>query len=56
MLVDFSCKVCKRVEEYLLKRTDPIPTCCDQQMIKVLSPSNFQLVGRGWAKDNYGLK
>lgn len=53
MLVDLECKVCKKVDEYLLKRSETIPSCCGQEMSKLMSPSSFILKGEGWFKDGY---
>ena len=57
-LYEFTCDVCKREQELLLRLHDPVPHCpaCTKPMRKLLSRSNFALKGDGWAKDNYGIK
>jgi putative FmdB family regulatory protein len=52
------CESCGREEEVLQKHYDPPPVCetCKYEMKKKVSLTAFQLEGRGWARDNYGLK
>lgn len=56
-LFDYRCTVCGKVEEVLQKCVkDGEVFCweCNKPMMRMVSGSNFQLKGSGWAKDNYG--
>jgi predicted nucleic acid-binding Zn ribbon protein len=65
MLIDATCKACNKTQEVLVKReqvsrdgsVDPEIKCseCNGELKKSgqLSASNFQLVGKGWARDSY---
>lgn len=56
-IYEFECKCGKKLEKLVSK---PIKTTkcpfCGGRMHRIVSASNFQLKGRGWAKDSYGLK
>lgn len=58
-IYEYQCPNCQVVKEILAKsEKSPRPECeaCGQaKMDKIISPSNFALKGKGWAKDNYGL-
>lgn len=68
MLIDVKCKICNQTKEILVKRDEIQPDgsippshelCnCGGELKKVdgLTVGNFQLKGKGWARDNYGLK
>lgn len=55
----YECRECKKQLEELQKINDPAPEQCPAckalgSLERCMSPSNFQLVGSGWAKDGYG--
>jgi len=56
-IYEFEC-VCGNKLEKLFKTPVETIECpsCNRKMTRVLSASNFQLKGKCWAKDNYGLK
>jgi len=56
-IYEFHC-ICGEKLEKLLKKPVKTTKCpsCNKRMNRVISPSNFQLKGRCWAKDSYGLK
>jgi len=57
-LYEYECDACGKKEECLQKHGDSAPLCqqCSQDMKKRISVGSFSLKGKGWAKDNYGLK
>lgn len=57
-IYEFECIECKNATQRLQSYSDPFPVCedCNKQMKKLISKTSFSLKGRGWAKDNYGLK
>ncbi|RKX67080.1 MAG: zinc ribbon domain-containing protein [Tenericutes bacterium] len=57
-LYDIRCEACGDEKEVFLKLTERTPKCasCGSNMKKVISSTTFILKGKGWAKDNYGLK
>lgn len=56
-LYEYRCKACNERREVLQRWQDKAPTCkqCATPMAKQVSTTSFQLVGPGWARDNYGL-
>lgn len=60
-IYEYQCPKCGHKEEHLIKiGTNEVFFCSgckkpnfDRTMVKVISPSNFQLKGSGWAKDGY---
>lgn len=66
MLIDAKCKSCEKITEILIKRSElsedgdvsPDHRCpqCGAELKKSaeLNAGNFQLKGKGWARDNYG--
>jgi putative FmdB family regulatory protein len=57
-IYEFECKECGNASQQFQSYTDAFPTCedCKKEMKKLISKTSFSLKGRGWAKDNYGLK
>lgn len=53
-IYEYRCESCKKQVEELQRMTDPPPTCCDQEMKKLMSATSFILAGTGWARDGYG--
>ena len=65
MIIDAICKACNKTQEILVKReqvtvdgdVDPEIKCseCNGELKKsaALTSSNFQLIGKGWARDSY---
>jgi len=56
-IYEFECKCGEKLEKLVSK---PIKTTkclfCGGRMHRIVSASNFQLKGTGWARDGYGLK
>lgn len=54
----FECNACGRMAEVLQSFADKWPDCseCNKQMKKKPALTSFSLKGKGWARDNYGLK
>ncbi len=57
-IYEFKCRECGDFVQKIQKHSDPFPVCeaCKKEMKKLISKTSFSLKGRGWAKDNYGLK
>jgi putative FmdB family regulatory protein len=57
-LYEFVCTKCGELHTDLVKLGTEKAECpsCGSISEKVMSVPNFILKGRGWAKDNYGLK
>lgn len=58
-LRDYRCTKCERFYlDVLEKLKEHMESCedCGGLVERVISLSNFQLKGDGWAKDDYGLK
>lgn len=56
-IYNFKCEFCGATYEELVElNTKNYKCACGKDAVKVPSLSNFQLKGKGWAKDNYGLK
>ena len=57
-IYEFECKECAVTAQRLQSYSAPFPVCesCKKEMNKLISKTSFSLKGRGWAKDNYGLK
>jgi putative FmdB family regulatory protein len=59
-LYDVRCPNCQYTEEKLLRNYNPklelCPKCGQAKLEKIISPSNFILNGKNWAKDGYGLR
>ncbi len=56
---EYRCSECDFEVELLQKISEGPPKCCKcnkDSMKKLMSSTSFVLNGRGWAKDNYGLK
>lgn len=56
-IYEFQCSCRERLEK-LFKEPVKTTKCpnCGKRMRRIISSSNFQLKGHGWAKDSYGLK
>lgn len=60
-IYEYRCSVCGTTEEHLVNadsnETFFCPRCkkpnFDRVMVRIISASNFQLKGGGWAKDGY---
>jgi len=54
---EYECKSCEHKWEVIQKITEPKITVCEkckkETAKRVISVSSFQLIGSGWAKDNY---
>lgn len=60
-LYDFQCPKCHKVLEISKSLDDKsLPLCCEEncgvEMIRLLSPTSFQLKGGGWYRDGYSKK
>ena len=56
-LYELYCENCGATKEQFLKLDESEPVCeCGQQMKKAMSAPAFHLLGKNWARDNYGLK
>ena len=55
-IYEFECKEGGSSSQKFQDYSDPFPACCNKEMKKLISKTSFSLKGRGWAKDNYGLK
>lgn len=56
-ICEFTCSCGQTIEKFLKNSTETTKCpSCGGKMKRVLSASNFQLKGSGWAKDSYGLK
>lgn len=56
-IYEFECECGNWIEELFTKPKKSV-RCpeCGSKMVRIISPTNFQLRGRGWARDSYGLK
>ncbi|MEK6816386.1 MAG: hypothetical protein AABY09_02140 [Nanoarchaeota archaeon] len=57
-LRDYECGMCRRVyQDVLEKREQHMEHCedCGGLVRLLISKASFELVGSGWARDNYGL-
>jgi putative FmdB family regulatory protein len=53
-LIDFVCTKCGKEKEVLGKSSLYTRICeCGEVMTRMVSRSNFELKGSGWAKDGY---
>jgi putative FmdB family regulatory protein len=55
---DYACRACDHIWTAEQKITEPAlttcPRCSKPEAQRLISgPGNFQLVGKGWAKDGY---
>jgi|TARA_Y100000310_G_C20684731_1_gene818200 putative FmdB family regulatory protein len=59
-IYEYECTSCGEVTEELqtfsITETTIVCSFCQGVSNRKLSLSSFQLSGKGWAKDNYGLK
>ena len=58
-LYDYECDKCKTVREFYMDvNSVTIPVCetCGNYMIRLISKTNFKLLGDGWYKDGYSSK
>lgn len=60
-IYEYRCNTCGHKIEKLQRMDAPAPQCqnkdCEQSgqaMTKIVSQTNFELKGGGWAKDGYG--
>lgn len=52
-LYEYECEACGKRVERLSKVNQPAPSCCMEDMKKLISRTSFSLKGDGWAKDGY---
>jgi putative FmdB family regulatory protein len=55
MIYIYRCRECEKEIEIKVPVNHEAPKCeeCDKVMVKKITPTNFILVGKGWAKDGY---
>lgn len=56
-IYEYKCEKCGRIDEYLMRFSDPDPQACTKcagQVHKLISMSSFSLKGSGWYVSDYG--